>query len=121
MLPPIQDMATIINSRGVTLTSPPPRRKHKRKKANANQAVVASIDRDIASFPMADQILDAQAKRLQMISTTSVGAYVNSQNGNGTTGNNNNHNASTASNDGYDVHHQRGSIQSMPMNNQIPP
>ena len=56
MLPPIQDMATIINSRGVTLTSPPPRRKKRKKVGNA---VVASIDRDIASFPMADQILDA--------------------------------------------------------------
>ena len=54
MLPPIQDMATIINSRGVTLTSPPPRRKKRKKAGNTNQAVVASIDRDIASFPMAD-------------------------------------------------------------------
>ena len=74
LLPPIQDTQTIVNVRGVTMTSPPPRKK-KRKKGGG---VMASIDRDIASFPMADQILDAQAKRLQQISTQSVSAYGNS-------------------------------------------
>ena len=50
LLPPIQDMATIVNARGVTMTSPPPRRKKRKKIGN----IAASIDRDIASFPMAD-------------------------------------------------------------------
>ena len=52
-------MATIVNARGVMMTSPPPRRNKKRKRTTAGTG--ASIDRDV---PVADQVLDAQAKRL---------------------------------------------------------
>ena len=81
MLPPIQDMKESTHTRGISLASPPRRRK--RKKGH-----VSSVEREmqqqhnigmanIGNHLMSNEKLaqEVAAKRLKMVSTTSVAAY----------------------------------------------
>lgn len=74
LLPPIQDIqAQMEKTGGLTLNSPPPRRKKKRK----HKANIVSIERDLlnVSGPMDTVTIEAQQRRLQMVSTNSAIVY----------------------------------------------